>query len=486
MRGRQGGLTVPAPLGPALWGQGARPAVLAFALCLLVLLGAGLRAPARDLTHGDGYFYTSTAWDLLTWGTFSDGFFDAVDSATAPPPPGMFLGPGYPVLLAAVMRLDPALREAAGCTVRHLPAGDAAARCPAYRGLVMPVNMVLVAGALGFLMAAARRVTGSLAAAGLATGIGLAMALAYARLLSLPMTESLGLFLFSGAAFLFLRAALDAKRGAALLGGAFLGLLLLTRPSHVVLLPLALAALGVLALRPRVCRRRLAVAGLFALGVVAATLPWAARNEAVLGRFGLTAGYGPAVLVERMAYNEMTPREFGASFVYWLPGFGDGLASRLFGADTVARLDWNRPGSLYDIGQHRRHDALEAPGPVEDQLPGLLRAEVLGRPVAYAASTLSLAWRGLLVGRDAGLLALLLLPLGLLAARRAGRLGLLALYAAPAWIMLAVHAGASVNQERYNLALLLGLSVAAAWAILSLAARRWPALRVAPAGEGPA
>ena len=64
--------------------------------------------------------------------------------------------------------------------------------------------------------------------------------------------------------------------------------------------------------------------------------------------------------------------------------------------------------------------------------------------------------------------------------RRAGRLGPLLLYASPAWIMLLVHAGASVNQERYNLALMLGGAIAAAWGILSLAARRIPGLRRLP------
>jgi len=463
----------------ARWGQGARPALLAFALCLAVLLVAGLRTPPRDLSYGDQSFYATTGWDLLRWGTFSDGFFDKVDSAAEAPPPGMFLGPAYPLLLAGIMSIDPALRDAAGCMVRHTPSADVAARCPAYHGLVMPLHMLMIAGALGFLMAAARRVTGSLAVAGLATGIGLVLALSYARLFSLAMTESLALLLFSGAAAMFLGAFLDGRRGAALLGGLLFGLLLLTRPSHVVLLPPALLALGVVALRPRASWLRLTAAALFALGVAAGTLPWAARNEAVLGRFALTAGYGPAVLIERMAFNEMTPREFGASLLYWLPDFGDGLAERFFGHDAVARLDWNLPGSLYDIGQHRRHAALAAPGPIDDQVPKLLREEVLGRPLAYAASTISLAWRGLWVGRNPGIVVILLLPLGLVAARRAGRLGLWALYAAPAWIMLVVHAGASVNQERYNLALILSLSVAAAWAVLSLAGRRWPALRAA-------
>ncbi|WP_232480470.1 hypothetical protein [Roseomonas sp. KE2513] len=465
----------------ARWGRGGRPVVLAFALCFAALLVAGLRAPPRDLSYGDQSFYATTAWDLLRWGTFSDGFFDRVDSAVEAPPPGMFLGPVYPLLLAGVMSVEPALREAAGCMVQHTPSADVAARCPAYGGLVRPLHMALVAGALAFLMAAARRVSGSLAVAGLATGIGLVLCLAYARLFSLAMTESLALFLFSGAAYTFMRALLDGGRGAALLGGLFFGLLLLTRPSHVVLLPLALLALLYVAMRPAPSGRRIAATALFALGVAAVTLPWAARNEAVLGRFALTAGYGPAVLIERMAYNEMTPGEFGASFLYWLPDFGDRLAERLFGHETVRRLDWNQPDSLYDIGQHRRHAALEAPGRIDDLVPGLLRDEVIGRPVAYAASTLSLAWRGLWVGRNVGIVVILLLPLGLMAAHRARRLRLWALYAAPAWIMLVVHAGASVNQERYNLALILGLSVAAAWAILSLAAKRWPALRGAQA-----
>lgn len=456
--------------------HGALAAALAFLICFAALLVAGSRVPPRDLAHFDQKFYATTAWDLVRWGTFSDGFFDRVDSSAEPPPPGMFLGPGYPVLLAGLMRLDPALREAAGCAVRHLPSDDAAARCPAYRGLVGWVNYALVAGALALLLLAALRVTGRPAVAVLATALGLAAALGYAKLLNLAMTESLALFLFSAATLLFVVAFEGTRRWAALAGGAALGLLILTRPSHIVLAPLALAALLLFA------PRRLMTGALFGLGLAAALLPWAVRNELVLGRFALTAGYGPAVLIERMAYNGMTPREFGLSFLYWLPDFGDALTARLFGPEAAARLDWDRPGSLYDIGQRRRHAALEAPGGVDTALPVLLREEVLGKPVAYVGSTLSLAWRGLWVGGYWGVAMILLLPLGIAAARRAGRLTLLLVYAAPAWIMLAVHAGASVNQDRYNLALVFGLSTAASLAIASLVSRRWPALGVAAEG----
>ena len=109
-----------------------------------------------------------------------------------------------------------------------------------------------------------------------------------------------------------------------------------------------------------------------------------------------------------------------------------------------------------------------------------MREGILLHPFWHALTTLSLAWRGLWIGRYWGIGMVLLAPFGLAAARRAGRLTPLLLYAAPAWIMLLVHAGASVNQERYNLALMLGGAIAAAWGILSLAARRMPALRRLP------
>ncbi|MFT8242703.1 hypothetical protein [Roseomonas sp. BN140053] len=455
-------------------GYPARHALLAFVACFALLLAAGWRERPRDLGYGDQYFYASVAWDLLHHGVYSDGFFDRVDSATAVPPPGMFLGPGYPALLAGVMALDPALRDAAACTVRHLPTSDVSQRCPPYRGLVLPVNMLLVAGALGLLFLAARRVAaGRLAVAATATAIGLLTMLSYARLLGLAMTESLGLFLFAASALGFLAVWQDGRRRDAALTGAAFGLLLLTRPSHGVLAPLLLAALALAALRaPREQRRRRWQGLLLGAAALAAvTLPWAAHNELVLGRFALTAGYGPAVLVERLAFDAMTPREFGASFLYWLPDFGDAWAERVFGAETVHRLDWNRAGSFYDQGQQDRHAALAQPGSLDDRLPAILRAELARAPLGYAMATVSLAWRGLWVGRYWALAMLVLLPFGLLAARRAGRLGLLLLFAAPSWIMLLVHAGASVNQERYNLSLALGLSIAAAWALVEFAAR---------------
>ncbi|ATR20327.1 Hypothetical protein RMHFA_02407 [Roseomonas mucosa] len=451
----------------------------AFALCLAVLLAVGSAARPRTLDVFDQRFYAMTAWDLVHHGVYSDGFFDKVDSSREVPPPGMFLGPGYPLLLAGMMELDPRLRENAACLVRHWSSGDVAQNCPPYRGLTLPVQMALCAGALAFLFAAARRLSGSTAIAALATGIGLGTLASYAKLITLAMTESLGLFLFAGAALLFLRLFQDrGPRGLpALLAGAALGLLVLTRPSHMVLIPVALLAVAVFAARGRLSWPALP---LLALGLALPLLPWMIRNGLVLGHFALSAGYGPAVLVERLSYNDMTARQLLASFLYWLPDFGDNLATALFGRDTVWPLDWDRPGSFYDLGQQHREAALALSGGIDAHFAAIVREGILLHPFWHALTTLSLAWRGLWIGRYWGIGMVLLAPFGLAAARRAGRLTPLLLYAAPAWIMLLVHAGASVNQERYNLALMLGGAIAAAWGILSLAARRMPALRRLP------
>jgi hypothetical protein len=462
----------------SLRGRPLAQAWAAFALCFAVLLAVGTATRPRTLDVFDQPFYATTAWDLLRHGTYSDGVFDEIDSSRDVPPPGMFLGPGYPLLLAGMMVLDPGLKESAACLVRHRAAGDVAANCPPHRGLTLPVQMALCAGALAFLFAAARRLSGGTAIAALATAIGLGTLASYAGLITLAMTESLALFLFAGAALLFLRLFQGrAGRGTALLAGLALGLLVLTRPSHAVLAPVALLAVAGLAGTRRIGWGALP---LCALGIAVAVLPWMLRNGIVLGRFAVTATYGPAVLVERLSYNDMTPRQLLASFVYWLPDFGDRLATALFGEDVVWRLDWGRPGSFYDVGQRRRAAALEAPGGIDALFPGLVREQILRNPVWHGLTTLSMAWRGIWIGRYWGLAMFALIPFGLAAAHRAGRLAGLLLYWSPAWIMLAVHAGASVNQERYNLALMLGGAIVAAWGILSFAARHLPALRRLP------
>ncbi|MGK7866863.1 glycosyltransferase family 39 protein [Falsiroseomonas sp. E2-1-a20] len=425
--------------------------LLVFLLAFLLLLAGALRMPPREFNFFDQSFYATTAWELLEYGVYGDGVFDSTDGKLGAPLPGMWLPPAFPLLLAGLMALDPALRAAGACLVQIYPAVG----CQPYLGPVVPVQMALVAVALACLFAAARRLSGP-AIAAVTTCVAMLLIWRYVPLLRLAMTEPLALALFAGA-LLALLAALDGDRRAAILLGLLLGLLVLTRPSHIVLLPLAGVAL---LFAPARRARRLVAPALLALGLAVALLPWAMRNESTLGRFALSGGYGGAILTERLAWNDMTWREFAASFVYNLPDAGDGWAKALFGAEDVRRLDWNHPDSFYAVGMARRTAMLADTGGTG--VGSLIRGQVLAEPAWHTLTTLSMAWRGVWIGRSLGFIVLPLAIVGLMAAWRGGRSTRLLVWTAPAFIMLAVHAAASVNQERYNLALVLPISLCAA------------------------
>jgi hypothetical protein len=87
--------------------------VAAFAVLATAIVGQ----PEKRLRDFDQSFYTTIAYDLARYGVFSNGVFDDVDSTTAPPPPGMFFGPVYPLIILAVMKFDPRFGEAVVCSV---------------------------------------------------------------------------------------------------------------------------------------------------------------------------------------------------------------------------------------------------------------------------------------------------------------------------------------------------------------------------------
>jgi 4-amino-4-deoxy-L-arabinose transferase-like glycosyltransferase len=437
-----------------------------FALAFVLLWMTAAQAPPRNLAFFDQPFYVVTAWELLTYRVYGDGVFDTHDGAAGPPPPGIWLPPGWPFVLTGLMALDPALREAAECVVRARdPVG-----CPAYLGLVPPVQMAFVAGALALFFAASRRLV-TVPVAALATLICLVLLWRYVGVLRLAMTESLALFLFSLVAQCLVRA-LRGSLGFALLCGGALALLTLTRPSHILLIPFCgLVLLAVL----RATRRGQLAAMLLAVGATLVLVPWAARNHAQTGKFALSGGYGAAIYTERLAWNEMTGRELLMSFVYNLPDAGNGLAEKLFGRSAVQRLDWNLPESFYAKGQADRMAMLGMPGD-PPTLRTLLASQTAAEWVWHSLTTVSLAWRGLWIGRSLGLIMLPLMLIGLFVVLGHPARLLIVLWLLPAWLMLGAHAALSVNQERYNLALAFPwafcAAIGAAWLTQRLASRR--------------
>src|ERR1700719_15037 len=121
----------------------------------LVLLGALIvTKPTRNLQDFDQPFYVTLASDLDRYGVFSNGPFSGMDDTVTAPPPGMFFGPVYPALVAAVMKLDSRFAAAARCSVAANRGHRNVATCDAYDLPVRLLNALLLATAVVAIAAA--------------------------------------------------------------------------------------------------------------------------------------------------------------------------------------------------------------------------------------------------------------------------------------------------------------------------------------------
>src|SRR5262249_32673627 len=161
---------------------------------------------------------------------------------------------------------------------------------------------------------------GAFYAAGIVATIGV---VAEAELFSFVMTESVWLGLYSLLMVVFVVALKSWRMRDFAAGGALLGILCLTRPSYLAIVPVLLAMVPAYAWfsrrgQTRTVRNVAAVALAFAIVVT----PWLVRNAVSVGKPRFTEEYGSAALIERFAYNDMTAREFTLAFPYCLPVIG--------------------------------------------------------------------------------------------------------------------------------------------------------------------
>lgn len=468
---RGGGLPgAAAPLGTA----SAAAVVLAVTLAVCA---AGLATPDARAPESDELFYLGYAHNLAVHGVFGPPV-----AAGQTPQPGADIAPLYPLLLAAALRLDATFAAATDCVLTTAQAG---AECPSgWRG---PRVAQLVLNGLGLGLATVWLVPvlASPLLAGLtalfvgASGTGVYFSHHF-------LTESLYLpvALMFGAAFA--RALLGASPGWSAASGVLLGVLALVRPTFFYLALLLLPVVPVLAwvMGQRTMRAGVLLVAL-ALAFTLTVGPWVVRNALAFDKAGITVGYGGRALSTRLAYNAMTVREYAAGWIYWLPDFGDKAAVALFGADTVSRLDLGNPAGFYTEGRNALRAEVDAATgvnldrrarPVGDPALGwLLRHKLLAEPGTHAAVTLLLAWRGAFVAKYFGLAGLVAVALAL--ARRgpspARRVLLVTL--TPALLLLLFNAAVSLNIPRYNLPLVLPMSIAmamlAAGAVASLQRR---------------
>jgi len=456
--------------------------VLAVA-AFVVLAAAIMSQPPKWLMDFDQPFYLTIAYDLDRHGVFSNGIFDDTDSTRAVPPPGMFFVPGYPLLVLAAMKVDSRFAKAVECGIEVDYNRRRRAECEVYATPIYVIHAFLLALAVLAIALAGELIFGSTRVFWIAGALATASLANEADIFSFIMTESLTVSLYS---MLMLCAVLSWKTSRLryfALTGAVLGLLCLTRPSFVVLIPVLLL-LVVLSWR-WVARDDMGTVWSRLVAVAVASLvvvgPWIVRNHISIGKWGLTEEYGSAALIERFAYNDMTVREFMVAFCYCVPGIGDIAFDRINGNGSMHRFVYHTPGSFFRVGRDRRDSLVKAHGRLDPLIGGIVRDEMRQNWWRHLLVSFPLGWCGMWAGWQWGLV---LIPLFGVAGVRTIRQSqpLLLLYAAPAIVMLGLHAAVANHYTRYNLILIGPLSIGAAFVISAwLRTLRWPSRASAPA-----
>lgn len=441
--------------------SGVEPAT-ALALCLAVVLWQAL-SPDYRRPIADALVYARYALDMVeAWRVPGRSWLQAV---------GQTYAPGYPAFLSLFALADGGLERTLRCVI------DPAAACD-LRGLtpLFAVQGFLAALSVWGVFMAAGRLTADRRMAWLALVLVLATKInaGYAAQL---LTEALAFpffFLFLWLLAVMLTTArppvpLTVACGLALAAAA------LVRPSYgylVYFMVPVLAARGLLS-SPRAA----APAAGFALGAALLLAPWSLRGLLFAGDPAAVDSAGARILIERLAYNLMTMREWAVSFIFWLPDFGDGLGKTLFDRADYVRLTWYDPASFYSMGRGdfflRLHAAADATGHPTEYL---IKTYIIPDLAKHVVVTLALAWRGMWAGKYVGLAGFLLLPLCLHWFRSRGRAWAFALFCLPGLFMLGLYAFVSVNVVRYNDPLVAVFALSGAVALVALwdrlAARR--------------
>jgi 4-amino-4-deoxy-L-arabinose transferase-like glycosyltransferase len=444
-------------------------------LAFVVLAAAITTRGPKWLNDFDQSFYLTIAYDLNRHGVFSNGRFDAVDSTSVKPPPGMFFGPLYPSLVAGVMKLDRRFAESVNCAVENNEGKRPGSDCEIY---VVPMHLVhalLLALGVASIGWAAFLIFSSTRVFWLAGILATAALLTETELFSFLMTESLSFSLYSVAALSILLGVKSGSRVTLLVSGLLTGLLCLARPSFLVLVPF-FAVVLLLGRYIHVKPDRISWAARSAAFLAGAALimtPWLIRNYVSIGKLGLTEEYGSVALVERFAFNDMTPREYALAFPYCVPILGAALVDRLSGNSPMARFQWDAEGSFFKVGRARRLELVAAHGRLDTVMRGIITDEMKEKGFRHLLVSLPLAWCGMWAG---GPLALLLVPLFWWALYRAedGERRLLALYSCGGFVMLALHGLVANHYTRYNLILIGPFAAAGAWMMLSFVRASWP------------
>ena len=440
-------------------------ALLAAVLVFGLLQGLAAERPQQP-DYGDSSEFLGAAYNLAKSGVYSQRLRDE------PAVPGLGREPGYAAFLALLMRLDPRF---AAFTPDCL--GDDK-DCRALYGLVQWSNAVFVALAGGLIFLAARALFGT-PVAGAVAGGHLWLNFEATDGLFYIMSDFLALFLVA----LLTYAAVRACRSGALAAWAAVGLigaaLTLTKAVYLYFAVLVVAVALLYLIFGHDNRRRGLAAMALALALYAVPVGgWMARNLEVGDSFSVTVNRGGIALSTRVVFNDMTPAQYAAAFVFWTRGFGDSLARDLFDEATWGPFRIDRKDGFYLTGQlgygqrvqavmaDRGLDRPAARAAVDREL----RAAILGDLPTHAATTLPLFYRGIWIDEFVVISLPALIALAFLALWRRDWPLCLALGAGV--FSLVFYALFSLNIPRYQITALPALALATGWLVAAAVAWR--------------
>jgi hypothetical protein len=391
----------------------------------------------------DERFYLVLAHDLYEFGVFTSATARGTGQSGEVPQPDNYIVPAYPALLAAIAVFDPEMRKQMRCAVG--PIGDCMATLPL--SLIL-IQAVLLAGATLFTFNAYRHLNPRPAFAYTALVCLLAVGL-QARLATSILPDGLSLAAFMVLAGCLVTALRSKGAQSWLAVGAVIGLGALIRPSTFYLV---FMMIPVVLFATRSVRGSIAML----IGFTIVLTPWILRNVLIVDSLSFTGSYGGITLAQRVAYNAMTPVEWGAALIYWLPDFGDSLAASLFPIEAYQRLDFSTQNGFYRIGNTAlMAEALSRAGGPQGLTGVLIKDWILAHPLTHIATTIPIFLRGLWVAKYVGLAAILLLIPVVTGLWRQGRAKNFLILASPFFLMAGFHAGISINIPRYNYSLVI-------------------------------
>ncbi|MCG8547305.1 MAG: glycosyltransferase family 39 protein, partial [Alphaproteobacteria bacterium] len=313
---------------------------------LTILVGLLFFHPPRP--SADALRYIDYAVNLHLHGAF--GLSKGVLSTAAAP--GNQNTPLYPAWIAAMMTLDPGLRESLLCIVQDR---TQRAACPMHFGWFVSAQLLFASITVFAVWLLARRLTRSLLIAWIAAGFAILAEAPYGYANQF-LTEAVLLPLFSLFILFLVLAYQDRKPAWLLAAGLTLGLATLTRPGYEYLFYAVAIVLAVLAIRFRTKTAAASVV-LFAVAFAVTVAPWMLRNKQHFDSLALTSKYGGAILAQRIAFNRMSWPEVATAFVHWFPDFGQKISGALIAPRHYRKLTMGPAGYYQKDGPEVMREA---------------------------------------------------------------------------------------------------------------------------------